>query len=309
MPRTHVDESILINASIDKVYKTVSDFHNWTVWSPWLILDPEATVKVREDGKFYEWEGKYVGSGQMELIEENPNKSFKCDLTFLKPWKSTSIVTFTFQEEGDGVRVHWMMDGKLPFFLFWMKKMMEAFVGMDFERGLVMLKDYVEAGEIPIELNFKGFGEYKGCKYIGIQESGTIEDMGPKMEAAYTKLMEYVMQNHADKMDGYAFTIYHKWDIVKRSTEFTCCVPMTEIPSDLPNGVITGSVPATKTHIVHQKGPYRFIGNLWTAQYNRMRSKDFKTDKNVHPMELYLNSPRDTAENELETEVWFSVKG
>ena len=30
----------------------------------------------------------------------------------------------------------WTMDSSLPFFLFWMKKSMEGFIGMDYDPGL-----------------------------------------------------------------------------------------------------------------------------------------------------------------------------
>ena len=85
------------------------------------------------------------------------------------------------------------------------------------------------------------------------------------MEEDYTKLMTYMMDGKQDVMDGDAFSIYHKWDIVKGETDYTACVPVKEIPSDLPQGVITGSVPATKVHVIHGKGPYRFTGNIWSA--------------------------------------------
>ena len=37
------------------------------------------------------------------------------------------------------------MEGTLPIFLFFMKKKMSAMVGSDYERGLAMLKELLEA--------------------------------------------------------------------------------------------------------------------------------------------------------------------
>ena len=34
--------------------------------------------------------------------------------------------------------------------------MMEAFIGMDYDRGLLMLKDLVEKGSVPSKLDFIG---------------------------------------------------------------------------------------------------------------------------------------------------------
>ncbi|XOV67939.1 MAG: SRPBCC family protein [Fluviicola sp.] len=309
MPKMHIERSVLINAPIDKVFKTVNDFHTWTAWSPWLVAEAEAKVNVREDGKYYEWDGDIVGAGEMTIVNEVENQSVDIDLMFLKPWKSKAKVSFLMKEEGDGVRLTWDMDSSLPFFLFWMKKMTEAFVGMDYERGLIMLKDYVEQGKVPHTLTVKGIEDFSGGTYIGVKRDGVaIKDMSAAMSEDYTKLMSYVMENHADKKAGDAFSIYHKWEMVKGLASYTACVPVNEVPSDLPSDFVSGSVPATKVHVIHGKGPYRFTGNIWSAQMMRQRGKKFKANKGVDPIERYLNSPMDTAENDLETEVLFAVK-
>lgn len=308
MPRMNLERSVVINADIDKIYKNINDFHNWQSWSPWLVLDPDAKVNVREDGKYYNWEGEYLGSGEMTVANEVENKSMSADLLFLKPWKSKAKIAFTLEKTEEGVRVGWSMESSLPFFMFWMKKMMISLISMDYDRGLTMLKDKSELGEIPAKLTFQGFKSFKGCKYIGIKSSSTIEGMSVSMEKNYTQLMTYIMDGRQENMDGDPMSIYHKWDMVNRKTEYTACIPVHEISNDLPEGFITGSVPSTKVHSIHLKGPYRYIGNIWSAQYSRMRGKAFKGNKQIHPMEVYLNSPTNTAENDLETEVWFSVK-
>lgn len=309
MPKMHVERSVLIHAPIEKVFKTISDFHTWTSWSPWLVAEPDAKVDVREDGKYYAWDGDIVGSGEMTISNEVPNTSVDIDLLFLKPWKSKAEVSFTMKEEGDGVLLMWDMDSSLPFFLFWMKKMMEAFVGNDYKRGLTMLKDYAELDHVPAVLSVKGMEEFKSTNYIGIKRGIiTVAEMSGAMEADYSKLMAYVMDGKQENIAGPSFSIYHKWNMVKGQVSYTACVPVNEIPSDLPDGVITGSIPATKVHVIHQTGPYRHIGNVWSAQYMRLRGKKFKGNKGIDPMERYLNSPTNTEENNLETEVLFAVK-
>jgi len=309
MPKMHIERSILINAPLEKVFKVVNDFHTWTTWSPWLVAEPEAKVTVREDGKYYEWEGDIVGAGEMTITNEVENESVDIDLMFLKPWKSKAKVAFMMKQEGDAVRLAWIMDSSLPFFLFWMKNMTEAMIGNDYVRGLTMLKDYAETGEVPATMTVKGIENFDGKKYIGIKHNSlAISEIGSAMEKDYTTLMTFAMENHADNVDGEAFTIYHKWDMAKGQTSYTACVPMKEIPADLPTGVITGSVPATKVHVIHQKAPYRYTGNIWSAQYMRQRNKKFKMNKSIDPMERYLNSQTNTPENDLETEVLFPVK-
>ncbi len=307
MPKMHIDKSIVIQKKPAEVYKLLNDFNHWPVWSPWLIMEEGVKVNVREDGKYYDWEGDIVGSGNMTVLNEDENKSIEYDLTFLKPWKSKAKVNFILKEDGDGTRVHWTMDSSLPFFLFWMKKMMVAFVGMDYDRGLNMLKDYAEDGKVHSKMELTGEGNYAGCQYIGIKTTCTIDQMGDRMKTDFEKLMPYVMEGHQDKVAGNAFSIYHKWDPVKNLVSYTGAVPVSEVPSDLLDGMITGSIPATKTFTVKHTGPYRHSGNPWAALYMRQRGKKFKMNKKVDPMEVYLNSPKDTPELELQTEVVFGI--
>jgi uncharacterized membrane protein len=168
MPKTHVSKSINIDRSPDEIFKKLNDFNQWPQWSPWLICEPDARVEVAPDAKYYEWEGKRVGSGNMRIINEQPNGSIDYDLTFLTPWKSTAKVRFALEDTGESTKVTWIMDSSLPFFMFWMKKSMESFIGMDFDRGLNMLKEQVEDGTVNSKLEFIGEGSYPGCQYLGI---------------------------------------------------------------------------------------------------------------------------------------------
>ena len=156
MPKMNIDKSIVINKKPGEIFKYLNDFNEWVFWSPWLITDPDAKTKVSEDGKYNEWDGKVVGSGNMTILSEKENESIDYNLTFLKPWKSKAKVSFILKPTAEGTEVHWTMESGLPFFLFWMKKMMVAFIGMDYDRGLGMLKSYAEEGKVPSKLNIKG---------------------------------------------------------------------------------------------------------------------------------------------------------
>lgn len=308
MPKTHVDRSIFIERNPEEVFKVVSDFHTWGEWSPWTMLEPGVTVNVSEDGKYYEWDGKIVGAGNMKVTAEEGYSVLRTDLTFLKPWKSFAKVDFYFKEENGGTRIHWIMDSSLPFFMFWMKKMMQAWVGMDFDRGLRMLKDKIETGKVHTHLDFEGMRQFEGCTYVGKRIVCSMDDIGPEMSKAYEIIMPYFKQNHQDLMAGHAFSIYHKWQITKGICDFTCCVPVSQVPNDLPEGFAAGKVPATKVHVVKHTGYYDHGGNAWSASMMRQSNKVFKANKRIHPMEVYLNSPKDTAAEDLQTEVWLPAK-
>lgn len=307
MPKMHIDRSIVINEKPGEIFNKLNDFHHWQAWSPWLITEPLAKVNIREDGKFYEWEGNIVGAGEMTVVTERTFDFIEYDLQFLKPWKSKAKVSFRLIPEGEGTRVHWTMDSSLPFFLFWMKKMTIAFIGMDYDRGLLMLKEYIEEGKVHSELMVKGIENYTGCNYVGIRTTCPIDQLGEYNKADFESLMGFFRDKHPDLISDAPFTIYEKWSPVKNIVQYTAGVPVSSVPSDLPQGVIISNIPATKVHTIKHTGPYHYSGNVWSSQQARQRAKQFKANKKIPPFEVYLNSPVDTPPNLLETEVRFPV--
>ena len=308
MATMQVNREVIVNKPAEEVYKKISDFNHWKHWSPWLIVEPDADVKINDDGKYYEWKGKVVGSGNMTVLKEDENKSVDYDLTFLTPYKSKAKVGFRLTPVDGGTKVQWTLESKLPFFMFWMKKSMEAYIGMDYQRGLEMLKDYVEDGKVHSNLEFQGKSTFEGTKYIGIQRHTTIDKVGDQMTTDFEKLMPFVHENHKEMINGDAFSIYHQWNIPKNKVSYTSCVPVKEIPADLSSEFVSGELPKLEVHTVKHTGPYRHVGNAWSAQEMWSRSKQFKRNKSVDPFEVYLNSPKETDEKELQSEIHFAVK-
>ena len=144
-----VERTIVIDRPAQSIYTHVSDFNTWPGWSPWLSQEPECRVEINgppgELGHTQYWDGKKIGSGHIELSELIPGRELGYNLFFIKPWKSNSRAAFTFEPEHEATRVVWSMEGTLPIFLFFMKKKMSAMVGRDYERGLNMLKEQLEA--------------------------------------------------------------------------------------------------------------------------------------------------------------------
>jgi len=306
MPKTYISRSKAINATPAKVYKAVAKLEEWEAWSPWLIMEPEATVTVADDKQSYSWAGKRVGEGHMAITEANKNESCRYDLTFLKPFKSTAKVGMDLKKMKDGTEVTWTMDSQLPFFMFFMKKMMETFVGMDYERGLNLLKDYVEDGEVHSRLNFLGESDYPGGDYFGIKRDSAIADMPEKMGMDFEKVTAWAAENGLNPEDS--FSIYHKFNPVKGTCSFTSAVRYKDKPDTFPDGFVTGSQEATRIYTLEHIGPYEHLGNAWSTIQNLIRSKEIKIKKNYHPFEIYGNSPSDTDANNLITHINFAVK-
>ena len=307
MPKIHVTRSITINSTVDKLFSKLNDFNEWPAWSPWLIMEPGVEVNVADDAKYYEWKGNRVGEGNMSITKEEKNKSIEYDLTFLKPWKSKAVTKFELAKERNATKVTWVMDSSLPFFMFWMKKMMEAFIGMDYDRGLNLLKDVLEKGEVESKLEFREESEFPGTKYVGIKTTCSIPDLGNKMEEDFGKLSAFIETNK-ELATGEMYSIYHDFNMVKEKAIYTACTGVTSIPENLPNGLFSGEIPATKLYTLRHIGAYHHLGNAWSTLYTMHRGKEFKTVKGIHPFEHYINDPKKTPEKDLITDVCFAIK-
>lgn len=305
MPRVHVKKSIVIDAPMNKVHATLSDFNSWTAWSPWLIMEPEAKVTVREDNKFYEWSGKRVGAGNMTITGEDAS-TIHIDLLFLKPFKSRAKVRFELKEVNNQTEVDWIMETSLPFFMFWMKKSMTVYIGMDFDRGLRLVKEFIELGHTLCQLELLEVGEAGGYDYIGIKTACTMETMQKKMAEDFPKLMEAL--DSPENIVAEPFTQYHKWDIVGNKVEYTVGIPVKTIPANLPTGFTSGNIPKVKVQSAALTGPYHHLGNAWSLLYQMQRYKEFKINKAVDPFEAYINSPAEVAPKDLKTIIHFPIQ-
>lgn len=307
MPKMNIVKRKQINAPVEKVFETLNHMSNWQTWSPWLIMDPDTKVEVSENEKSYSWAGKRTGEGSMQISQETKNKSIDYDLTFLKPWKSEAKVKFTTTAKNGGTEVAWHMNSSLPWFMFWMKKNMTAFIGNDYERGLNLLKDYIEDGKIHSKLNWKGESQYPGCNYLGIRRTCSIAEMPKLMEADFTKLLAYSRSTEGANIEG-AFNQYHKFDFIKGIVDYTAGVPFDNIPSDFPSDFLLGSLAPTKLYTLEHAGPYHHLGNAWSTMYTMHRNKEIKIKKKYHPFETYGNSPKNTDPKDLISYINFALK-
>jgi uncharacterized protein YndB with AHSA1/START domain len=142
-----VKRATTINASPDRVYAQIENFHNWTNWSPWEGLDPGLTRTYSGaesgTGAVYRWSGnRKAGQGRMEIIDAIEPSRVRIDLAFEKPWKARNDTVFTIEPEGSGSRVTWSMTGKKTLMtkVMGLFKSMDKMVGPDFEKGLARLK-------------------------------------------------------------------------------------------------------------------------------------------------------------------------
>lgn len=304
MPAYHIDRSILINSPIKKIRESLCDFHQWTKWSPWLVVESDIQINFNNKqgivGAAYDWKGKVTSEGSMILVNISDNKLIM-NLTLLKPFRSKATLIFDLQEEEDGTKVIWSMDSKLPFFLFWMVRHIKAFIGMDYERGIRMLKDYLETGSVPTKVIIDGITQTKSQRYIGIANKCNLEDIPEIMPQDFQTVYDFLQKNNLCH-GAVPFAVYTVFNIFEKNMEFISAFPIDQ-EIVVPEPYVTGELEGGNILKVTHTGAYTHIGNAWTAAFSYARYKNLKIKKMPMGIEFYLNNPADTPAEELIAEI------
>jgi hypothetical protein len=146
----HVERSINIKASPEKIFPFINDFHLWDAWTPYN-KDPamKKTYSGNDSGKgaHYAWEGnKEVGKGDITIIDTTPPSKLVFDLHMIKPFKGRNVAAISLNVSGDSTNVTWSLDDKHNLMLKTVALFinLDNTIGKDFEVGLTRLKAIAE---------------------------------------------------------------------------------------------------------------------------------------------------------------------
>ncbi len=306
-----VKRTITVHKSTSDVFELVQDFNKWTTWSPWLCMEPDAKVEVsgtgREVNDNYTWEGKIVGSGIISHTKIVPLDSLLQEIKFIKPFESTSTVYWNFKTINDSsTSVTWGMRGEMPFLLRFMTKMIEPMVGMDYERGLKMIKDYAEKGYVASEVSIDGIVETSSFKFIGKKTACEMKEVGTSMSADFSDIREWADSKNIEYKT--ALSIYHKFDFITGECEYTAALPV-QTDVSIGENYYEGEIPIVKALKITFKGDYEHLGNAWAAGMSYMQTNKLEENNEVAPFEVYITDPQKEAdERNWVTEVYMPIK-
>jgi ribosome-associated toxin RatA of RatAB toxin-antitoxin module len=144
----HVERSIIIQASPEKIFPIISDLESFQKISPWYEMEPDVKMTYGEKksgvGAVYSWSGKKTGEGSMTISVSEENKKVVTDLDFKGQGKAKAYWTLTPTE--DGTKTVWGFDSEPtinPISRIF-NNFMNSMIGKDFERGLSKLKSESE---------------------------------------------------------------------------------------------------------------------------------------------------------------------
>lgn len=148
-----VERRLRIAAPADKVWPLVSELRAFNRWNPYERKDPliksAYSGAAAGVGSRYDWDSKEVGSGSLEIVNQQPGRVVQMKLDFVKPFEAHNQAEFALQPTPDGAtEVRWTMNGPANFIskLMGVFINMDKMVGRDFEAGLQNLRQIAEGG-------------------------------------------------------------------------------------------------------------------------------------------------------------------
>lgn len=147
----HVQRSLRINASPERLFPQIDDIREHAHWSPFDQPDGKTTSTYSNPShgvgaeKLWSGNGKN-GAGRYVNTVSVPASRVEARLQMTKPMACDHLVTFTLAPVGAATDVTWSLSGDVPFFakIFHVFCDVDKMCGREFEKGLAALKSRVE---------------------------------------------------------------------------------------------------------------------------------------------------------------------
>ncbi len=144
----HVEQSIIVDAPPDLVYREINGYKSFSQWSPWYNIEPDASFTLEGPasgkGAKISWDGKKLKKGSQWIEESVENQKVRNALTYDG---SQGLVynEFILSPMGGGTSITWNFECTNNDFTSKFKWVfMEIMINDLYSAGLMDLQRYVE---------------------------------------------------------------------------------------------------------------------------------------------------------------------
>lgn len=318
LPREAIlERSILIDRPQKTVFTILNGYRNFSEWSPWAELDPDATVTLNGPmqgvGASYTWSSNEasVGSGYQEIIESRPDDLIRSRLEF-SGMESQSSASFLLTRVEDSTKVSWRHEVNFGSSLFgrFFGLFLDTLVGKDYERGLGRLKAFAEsqpaADFSDLEVATVSI-EPITIVYLPGSAATRPDAIAEAYGQTFTTLRAVLARNGLSAM-GPRLVIGRKWDQDNEIYEFEAAYPVTERADTLETSTEAklGKTYSGKVLKATHKGPYAGLSDHFQKLMAYKRAMGFVD--NGPPWDVYVSDPQRTPQAELLTETFMPVR-
>lgn len=143
-----MSRTVEIQAPVGVVFSKLTDLREYVKWNPFPEGDPTNKTNVTGDGlnSSLIWKGDKTGEGKMTITNIKSEKDIAIKMEFYKPMSGEGVVHWITNAKTDSkTEMVWTFDQDLSYFNRYFGLMMDAMMGKHFEKGLLNLKDLLEA--------------------------------------------------------------------------------------------------------------------------------------------------------------------
>lgn len=305
-----VEESATISAPREDVFGAVLDLRKWPDWSPWLMHEPGCELTYSDspapdaEGGSYEWKGKRMGAGKMEHASVKAPERIEQRLTFVKPFKSVAHVTWSFEGDGDGTWVTWVMEASMPFLFRIMTPMVKRMISSDYRLGLRQLERETDPSSERFSFEFPGVSEVPAARCAYSPYSGSVEGLKKELGEVFPKLMKAAKDGDGN-VPGPPMGVCRKMDVKNGRIDYEAAVPTSR---ESVEGFEVKEYPASTCNKVVLKGSYDLLPLAWHVAFANAGVNRLKVDKSKPPFEVYENDPESVEPSEVLTSVHIPIR-
>jgi effector-binding domain-containing protein len=309
---SHVERSMVIQASPALVYDQVNTLKNWEKWSPWQSMDPEMQLTYGEKpsgvGAWYSWKGPKSGEGKLTITSAEPNTKISSDLDFGE--MGIAKCDYLFEATIEGTKMTWIFDtdlGSNPISR-WMGLLMNGVLEEQFDDGMKKMNSY--AAELKAAAPESGriasvrIEEYPAINYFFVHDTASLSTIGNKLGEGYANI-EKIANEQRVSVNGAPFAIYYS----ESTTNFDMdiCLPTEQVGKDNKE-VKSGKIEAGKAVVVEFYGDYALTGNGHEAAAKFLSEHPELTITGA-PREEYVTDPgKETNPDKILTRIIYPVK-
>jgi effector-binding domain-containing protein len=144
--------------------------------------------------------------------------------------------------------------------------------------------------------------EMQEQKTAVVRTTTSLKELPGTIGSIYGELMGY-LQRHGLTMTGYPFVLYHNADM--DALEIEAGFPVGRTVS-AEGRVQPGTIPGGKVLSAIHIGPYSTLEKSYIPVMERIKKENLQVTEWMY--ELYLNSPEEVPEEQLQTEICFPLK-
>ena len=185
--------------------------------------------------------------------------------------------------------------------------MMKTFIGMDYQRGLNMLKEWVETGAIASRTIVHGTEKVASFRMAGVASKCSIDDVSESMERAFEQAQAEFHKTGLS-MDKGMISVYTKFRIKEAGFDYISGYLIGDdaiVPSSSP--LKTWALPTCNAFRVEHVGAYRHLGNGWSVANQLCRYKKLKQQR-LGTFEIYRTTPAEVQEQDIKTDIYLPLR-